>query len=112
MKKNEELPMIAVLFEADPHPEAEERYFELATELKPLLTTIPGFIDIERFQSLRTPGKILSLSWWEDKESITRWKQNMAHTLAQKEGKESIFAYYRIRVAEVIRDYSSIKESE
>ncbi|PIJ42018.1 antibiotic biosynthesis monooxygenase [Tatumella sp. OPLPL6] len=104
--------MIAVLFEAEPQAGAEERYFQLATELKPLLTTVPGFIEIERFQSLRTPGKILSLSWWEDEGSITRWKQNMAHTLAQKEGKESIFAYYRIRVAKVTRDYSSIKEGE
>ncbi|MBT0725333.1 antibiotic biosynthesis monooxygenase [Rosenbergiella sp. S61] len=104
--------MIAVLFEADTQPEAETRYFELASELKPLLNTIPGFIDIERFQSLRTQGKILSLSWWEDEKSIAIWKQNMAHASAQKEGKEDIFSYYRIRVAKVLRDYSSKKENE
>ncbi len=104
--------MIAVLFEAYPHPEAEARYFELALELKPLLNTIPGFIDIERFQSLRTPGKMLSLSWWEDEKSIATWKQHMAHAQAQKEGKENIFAFYHIRVATVVRDYSSKKDNE
>ncbi|WP_130834758.1 antibiotic biosynthesis monooxygenase family protein [[Erwinia] mediterraneensis] len=101
--------MIAVLFEADALPEAQERYFQLASELKPLLSDTPGFISIERFQSLTTPGKILSLSWWEDEESVAGWKQNVAHQAAQKEGKQSIFSFYRIRVANVFRDYSSDK---
>jgi len=62
--------MIAVLFEANALPEAQERYLQLASELKPLLADTPGFISIERFQSLTTPGKILSLSWWKDEESV------------------------------------------
>lgn len=101
--------MIAVLFEADALPEAQERYLQLASELKPLLSDAPGFISIERFQSLNTPRKILSLSWWEDEESVTGWKRNLMHQAAQKEGKQSIFSFYRIRVASVFRDYSSDK---
>lgn len=46
--------MIAVLFEADVIPAKQERYLQLAAELKPLLTDIDGFISIERFQSLTT----------------------------------------------------------
>lgn len=49
--------MIAVIFEADVHPQAGERYLQLASELKLLLAEIPGFISIERFQSINTPGK-------------------------------------------------------
>lgn len=71
--------MIAVLFEADALPEAQERYFQLASELKPLLSHTPRFISIERYQSLTTPGKILSLSWWEDEASVAGWKQNVMH---------------------------------
>ncbi|MBD9250068.1 MAG: antibiotic biosynthesis monooxygenase, partial [Cronobacter sakazakii] len=55
--------MIAVLFEAQALPEAQQRYFELAAALKPLLADAPGFIDLERFQSLTAPERILSLSW-------------------------------------------------
>lgn len=33
--------MIAVIFEADVHPQAGERYLQLASELKPLLAEIP-----------------------------------------------------------------------
>lgn len=102
--------MIAVLFEADALPQAQERYLQLAAGLTPLLSDTPGFIAIERFQSLSTPGKILSLSWWEDEASVDNWQQNERHLAAQREGKASIFSYYRIRVARVFRDYASDRE--
>lgn len=99
--------MIAVLFEAKAAPAQQARYLQLAAELKPLLADIDGFIDIERFQSLTTEGKILSLSWWRDEEAICRWRQNLFHQAAQAEGRASIFTHYRIRVAQVVREYSS-----
>ncbi|MCG8710967.1 antibiotic biosynthesis monooxygenase [Brenneria sp. 4F2] len=99
--------MIAVLFEADVVATQQERYLQLAAELKPLLADIDGFISIERFQSLTTAGKILSLSWWRDEESVLLWKQNVLHKAAQSEGRQSIFSFYRIRIAHVLRDYSS-----
>lgn len=99
--------MIAVLFEAQAAPAHQARYLQLAAELKPLLADIDGFIDIERFQSLTTDGKILSLSWWRDEESVRRWRQNVFHQAAQREGREAIFTYYRIRVAQVVREYAS-----
>lgn len=101
--------MIAVLFEADAIPEQQDRYFELAAELKPLLDDVEGFISIERFQSLSTQGKILSLSWWENEASVLAWKKNPKHQAAQSEGRNSVFSFYRIRVVEVLRDYSSEK---
>ncbi|MHA0276511.1 antibiotic biosynthesis monooxygenase family protein [Enterobacter ludwigii] len=99
--------MIAVLFEAQTAPAHQARYLQLAAELKPLLADIDGFIDIERFQSLTTDGKILSLSWWRDEEAVRHWKQNVFHQAAQREGREAIFTYYRIRVAQVVREYAS-----
>ncbi|WP_427178728.1 antibiotic biosynthesis monooxygenase family protein [Enterobacter hormaechei] len=99
--------MIAVLFEAKAEPHHQARYLQLAAELKPLLADIDGFIDIERFQSLSIDGKILSLSWWRDEEAVCRWKQNVFHQATQAEGRESIFSFYRIRVAQLVREYSS-----
>ncbi len=99
--------MVAVIFEANSYLDKQARYLEIASELRPLLERIDGFIAIERFQSLLEPGKILSLSWWRDEESVLAWKKNVFHQEAQAEGRESIFSYYRIRVAHVFRDYSS-----
>jgi heme-degrading monooxygenase HmoA len=99
--------MIAVIFEADAIPAQQERYLQLAAELRTELVNIADFISIERFRSMSTEGKILSLSWWESEEAVAVWKNNMKHRAAQKEGRESIFSFYRIRVAQVLRDYSS-----
>lgn len=99
--------MIAVLFEADVADSRQGRYLQLAAELKPLLADIDGFISIESFQSLTTPGKILSLSWWRDEQAILQWKKNVLHQAAQAEGRQSIFAFYRIRIARMTREYSS-----
>lgn len=98
--------MIAVLFEAEALPDARQRYLQLASELAPLLKETPGFISLERFQSLHSPGKILSLSWWEDEDSVAKWKGHLGHQAAQEEGKQSIFSFYRIRIARVFRDYA------
>ena len=99
--------MIAVLFEADVTPAKQARYLALAAELRPLLDTLDGFISIERFQSLNTPGKILSLSWWRDEEAVRAWKNNLCHQAAQEEGKATIFASYQIRIVQVIRGWGS-----
>lgn len=97
--------MIAVIFEVEPNPGCLEPYLDIAAELKPLLGTIEGFISIERFQSLADPGKILSLSFWRDEESIAAWRRLEAHRAAQATGRGTLFRDYRLRIAVVTRDY-------
>ncbi|MFC3285892.1 antibiotic biosynthesis monooxygenase family protein [Litchfieldella rifensis] len=97
--------MIAVIFEAMPTPDQRQRYFDIATELKPLLDDIEGFISIERFQSLNDPNKLLSLSFWRDEAAIEQWRRLEQHRAAQRAGRSSIFENYRLRIAHVVRDY-------
>ena len=97
--------MIAVIFEAQPHPGRRDAYLDAAARLRPLLEKIDGFVSIERFESLTTPGKILSLSLWRDEEAIRAWRNVEEHRRIQAAGRQSIFADYRLRVAAVIRDY-------
>jgi heme-degrading monooxygenase HmoA len=97
--------MIAVIFEAQPHPGRRDAYLDAAARLRPLLEKIDGFVSIERFESLTTPGKILSLSVWRDEEAVRAWRNVEEHRRIQAAGRQSIFADYRLRVAAVIRDY-------
>jgi len=97
--------MIAVIFEVNPDPEQSARYFELAAGLREKLDTVDGFISIERFQSLADENKFVSLSFWRDREAVDAWYQVPEHGKAQDEGRQGIFQDYRIRVAEVFRDY-------
>ena len=97
--------MIAVIFEVLPADGHKGRYLDIAADLKPLLATVPGFISVERFQSLSDPAKILSLSFWEDEQAVAAWRNTPAHRLAQSEGRAEVFRDYRLRVAHVLRDY-------
>jgi heme-degrading monooxygenase HmoA len=97
--------MIAVIFEAQPRAGQTDAYLDAAARLRPLLAEIDGFISIERFESLTQPGKILSLSFWRDEDAVRQWRNVDAHRRIQAAGRGSIFADYRLRVAQVIRDY-------
>ena len=97
--------MIAVIFEVQPAPGQRDTYLDLAAALRPRLDAIPGFLSIERFESLTTPGKILSLSFWRDETAVREWRNVEAHRAAQHAGRTGVFADYRLRVAAVLRDY-------
>jgi heme-degrading monooxygenase HmoA len=97
--------MIAVIFEVWPHAHHRDDYFNLAAELRPHLQKIDGFISVERFESLTEKGKILSLSFWRDEEAVAQWRNLQQHRAAQAKGRGGVFANYRLRVANVLRDY-------
>ncbi len=104
--------MIAVIFEVLPNPGQKDAYLDAAVTLRPLLAENDGFISVERFESLTTPGKILSLSFWRDADSVAKWRQLEAHRGMQAAGRRSIFADYRLRIAQVIRDYGMNERKE
>lgn len=97
--------MIAVIFEVMPAEGHKQTYLDLAADLRPLLSTIDGFISIERFESLATPGKLLSLSFWRDEQAVEAWRNLAEHRAAQTQGRAGVFADYHLRVASVLRDY-------
>ena len=39
-------------------------------------------------------------------DAVRRWRNHAPHRQHQTEGRDAVFANYRIRVAEVLRDYS------
>lgn len=98
--------MIAVIFEVIPKAEGKDEYLEIASGLRDHLIQMPGFISIERFQSLTDPNKLLSLSFWEDDESVAQWRNLVEHRNAQARGRMSLFSDYRIRIGTIMRDYS------
>lgn len=98
--------MIAVIFQVEALDGRAQDYFDLAAELKAEVERIDGFISVERFESLSTPGKYLSLSLWRDEAAIAAWRAQQRHRAAQVRGKAEIFRDFRITVAEVSRDYT------
>ena len=104
--------MIAVIFEVWPTDGRSDEYFDLAASLREDLAKIDGFISIERFESLTTKGKYLSLSFWRDEAAVSAWRNLERHRIAQAMGRGGVFADYRLRVASVVRDYGMQERSD
>ena len=104
--------MIAVIFEVVPHDGRREDYLRMAGDLRTLLETIDGFVSVERFESLTDPGKVLSLSFWRDEEAVAAWRNLEPHRRAQAAGRQGIFQAYRLRIAQVLRDYGMADRAE
>ena len=104
--------MIAVIFEVWPHPEYRGAYLDLAAELRPHLADIDGFVSVERFESLTEPGKLLSLSIWRDEAALQNWRRLGEHRVVQAMGRNRMFRDYRLRVAEVRRDYGKHERAQ
>jgi heme-degrading monooxygenase HmoA len=102
--------MFAVIFEVQPKQERWDDYLVIAKRLKPSLEAIEGFIDNDRFKSLRDGRRLLSVSTWADEKALVRWRVHGGHHAAQERGRFEIFEDYRLRVGEIASD-SGLAES-
>jgi heme-degrading monooxygenase HmoA len=96
--------MFAVIFEVNPKPEQWDTYLGYAKALRPELERIDGFLDNERFSSMRRPGWLLSLSTWRDEKAVIRWRIFARHHEIQERGRSEVFRDYHLRVGEIIAD--------
>ena len=98
--------MVIVIFEFEPEPQFEDRYFELASRLREEVEQIDGFLSVERFESLNHPKRFVSISTWRDMDAVKSWHSQADHMASQTEARASgLFKDFRIRVADVVRDY-------
>jgi len=99
--------MFAVIFEVQPKADRWQDYLDLAAELRPELVQMAGFIDNERFRSLTTEGRVLSLSTWQDEKALIRWRTHAGHHAVQEKGRFAVFKDYHLRVGEIVADSST-----
>ena len=98
--------MMAVIFEVWPASGRKEDYLTLAASLRAEVEKIDGF------ESLYEEGKLLSLQFWRDAAAIAVWRNHLKHRRAQALGRGGMFADYRLRIAEVVRDYGPDDRAE
>ena len=91
--------MVIVIFEFEPEPQFEDRYFELASRLREEVEQIDGFLSVERFESLNHPKRFVSISTWRDMDAVKSWHSHADHLAAQTEARASgLFKDFRITV--------------
>ncbi len=104
--------MIAVIFEFTPCEGRFADYQALAEGLAEDVRNVDGFLSIERFESITRKGTFVSLSFWRDEEAVRRWRNLQKHREAQTQGRDAIFGSYRLRVAQVLRDYTMSERTQ
>lgn len=98
--------MIIVISEVWPNPGRRDEYWALSEDLRTELEAIDGFISSERFESTKDPGKYVSVSIWRDEEALAHWRNLEQHRVVMAKGRGGILRDYRIRVTNLLRDYS------
>lgn len=93
-------PYYAVIF-TSVQTEDIEGYSEMAELMETLAKQQPGFMEME---SARSEVGI-TVSYWQNLESIKNWKANLDHLVAQKKGREQWYSYYKVRICKVEREY-------
>lgn len=71
-----------------------------------------GFRGVERFESCATPGKFVAIGVFDDEDAVTRWRNRPEHRRVQGLGRARLFVDYRLRMAEVTRDYGPHNRKE
>jgi heme-degrading monooxygenase HmoA len=102
--------MFSVIFEVLTAEGKKDAYLHLAKHLKPILESIDGFVDNERFESQLRPGWVLSHSTWRDEKSVVRWRTEGEHHKVQEKGRIAIFEDYHLRIGDVTADTHPPKE--
>lgn len=96
-------PYYAVIFSSLRTPE-DRGYGAMAERMLELATQQPGYLGAE---SARDPaGFGITVSYWLSMESISDWKANAEHKVAQESGRRDWYAHYELRIARVERAYS------
>ena len=93
-------PYYAVIFTST-RTRDDQGYAAMAGKMFDLAARQPGFLGVE---SAREELGI-SVSYWADTESIRRWKADLAHREAQRQGREVWYSGYRVRISRVEREY-------
>ncbi len=85
--------------------EGDHGYAAMAETMESMARKQPGFIDFESARS----GLGISVSYWQNLQSIADWKANVDHQVAQKRGIEEWYSWYKVRVCLVEREYEFTK---
>ncbi len=63
-----------------------------------------------KFISATEGAQEIAISYWNNLNDITEWKQNAEHLAAQALGKSEWYKSYHVQVVEIIREYEKISK--
>ncbi len=96
-------PYVAVIFTSQRSDDDDDGYGAMAASMERLARTQPGFLGIESARGADRFG--ITVSYWRTVDDARTWKGVAEHLGAQALGRERWYRAYRVRIAEVHREY-------
>ncbi len=97
--------MMQVTIEFGLNPGVEQEFDTALTQMQERVQRYAGFLGEQACRAVDDDNHFVTIFYFRDRESIRSWRQDPDHRQIQKLGREKILSWYRIRVAEVERDY-------
>jgi heme-degrading monooxygenase HmoA len=98
-------PYYAVIFSSQ-RTEGDNGYEAMSAKMLELAQQQEGFLGVE---SARNEELGITISYWNSREAIQKWKDNATHQVAQQRGKLDWYFQYKVRICHVEHDYSFFK---
>lgn len=95
-------PYYAVIFTSI-KTQSDAGYDLMSNKMVELAKTQPGFLGVE--SAREGDGIGITVSHWQDVESITNLKKNTEHQKVQRMGQEKWYEHFKVRICKVERDY-------
>lgn len=95
-----EPPYVAVIF-SSVRTDGDHGYTDMAQAMFDLASAQSGFLGVEAARE----DIGITVSYWIDEGAAQAWKQVAAHLVAQRRGRAGWYSDYRVRVAQVFREY-------
>ena len=99
------MPMMVVIVEFELRAGAESQFEIALKHMQEQVKRYDGFLGEAPCCSLDDEKKFVTLFYWRDREAMKAWRENPEHVKTQQLCREKIFAWYKIRVCEIERQY-------
>ncbi len=97
--------MIAVIVEFALQPDVEKEFETALAEMQERIKRYDGFLGEEPYRSLNDDGTFVTIFYFRDRESVKAWRDDPDHVRIQQLGRDKLFAWYKVRIAELEREY-------
>lgn len=93
----------AVVFTSQRTAVEAAEYEAMANRMLQLARSMPGFLDVESARAADGVG--ITVSYWQDLDSIRRWREQAEHQSAQHLGRTRWYQWYKLRICKVEAEY-------
>jgi len=95
-----------VIFSSIHKDKVDNEYYDLNDKLMSQITDLPGFISVD--SAIDECGKGITTVYFEDVESIKKWRNHPEHKIVKIKGKDIWYEKYIVRIAKVEKEYGKI----